>query len=172
MWLDLGDCVIREYAPGDTPALVRHADNRRIWLNLRDRFPHPYTAISAARWLEQVAIEKPTVSFAIAMPDELIGGIGFVLGSDVFRETAEIGYWLGEPFWNRGIATRAVRAFTDWGFADLALRRIFAGVFETNLASARVLEKCGYVCEGRLRKSVLKDGRVLDELLYAVVREP
>ena len=160
--------MIREYEAGDAPALVRHADNRGIWLNLRDRFPHPYTAISAGRWLEQVALEKPTVSFAIAT-EELIGGIGFVLGSDVFRETAEIGYWLGEPFWNRGIATRAVRAFTEWGFADLALRRIFAGVFETNLASARVLEKCGYVREGRLRKSILKDGRVLDELLYAIV---
>lgn len=168
--LDLGDSAIREYEPGDATALVRYADNRRVWLNLRDRFPHPYTAVSAARWLEQVALEKLTVSFAIATPKELIGGIGFVLGTDVFRDTAEIGYWLGEPFWNRGIATRAVRVFTDWGFERFALRRIFAGVFETNLASARVLEKCGYVCEGRLRKSILKDGRVLDELLYAVVR--
>ena len=170
MRLDLGDCSIREYEAGDAPALVRHANNRRIWLNLRDRFPHPYTAISAARWLEQVALEKPAVSFAIATRDELVGGIGFALGSDVFRQTAEIGYWLGEAFWNRGIATRAVRAFTEWGFAELALRRIFAGVFESNLASARVLEKCGYVCEGRLRKSILKDGRILDELLYATVK--
>ena len=170
MRLEIGDCAIREYEAGDVAALVRHADNRRIWLNLRDRFPHPYTAISAARWLDQVALEKPTVSFVIATREELIGGIGFVLGSDVFRETAEIGYWLGEPFWNRGIATRAVRAFTDWGFAELGLRRIFAGVFETNRASARVLEKCDYVCEGRLRKSILKDGRVLDELLYAAVK--
>jgi [ribosomal protein S5]-alanine N-acetyltransferase len=170
MRLDLGDCVIREYEAADADALVRYANERRIWLNLRDRFPHPYTAVSAARWLEQVALEQPTVSFAIATPKELIGGIGVVLGIDVFRETAEIGYWLGVPFWNRGIATRAVRVFTAWSFERYGLRRIYAGVFETNFASARVLEKCGYVCEGRLRKSIIKDGRVLDELLYAIVR--
>ncbi|MGH7806164.1 MAG: GNAT family N-acetyltransferase [Candidatus Binatia bacterium] len=170
--LDLGDFAIREYEPTDAAALVKYADNRRIWLNLRDRFPHPYTAVSAQRWLDQVALEQPTVSFAIATPKELIGGIGLVLGTDVFRDTAEIGYWLAEPFWNRGIATRAVGAFTAWAFEHHSLRRVFAGVFETNLASARVLEKCGYVREGRLRKSILKDGRVLDELLYAVVRPP
>ena len=170
MRLDLGDFVIREYAAADADALVRYANERRIWLNLRDRFPHPYTPVSATRWLEQVALEQPTVSFAIANAKELIGGIGVVLGTDVFRQTAEIGYWLGVPFWNRGIATRAVRAFTEWSFDRYALRRIYAGVFETNFASARVLEKCGYVREGQLRKSILKDGRVLDELLYAIVR--
>ena len=170
MRLEIGDCVIREYEPTDADALVRHANDRRVWRNLRDRFPHPYTAASAAQWLDHVALEQPTVSFAIATPKELVGGIGFVLGTDVFRLTAEIGYWLGEPCWNRGIATRAVAAFTEWGFAHFGLRRIHAGVFATNPASARVLEKCGYVLEGRLRNGIVKDGRVLDELLYATVR--
>jgi RimJ/RimL family protein N-acetyltransferase len=93
------------------------------------------------------------------------------MGEDLRAGTAEIGYWLGEPFWGRGIATAAVAAFTAHAFADLGLRRVFARVLEWNPASARVLEKCGYALEGRLRRSALKDGKVADELLYARLPE-
>ncbi|MFQ5349301.1 MAG: GNAT family N-acetyltransferase [Thermoanaerobaculia bacterium] len=158
---------IRSYRAGDAAALVAYADNRNVSRNLRDRFPYPYTADAAARWLKHVAAEEPQTSFAIATVDELIGGIGVELGEDIHHRTGEIGFWLGEPFWGRGIVTAAVVAFTPWAFERFALVRIWAGVFESNLASARVLEKAGYAFEGRHRGAVVKDGRVLDELVYA-----
>jgi RimJ/RimL family protein N-acetyltransferase len=89
----------------------------------------------------------------------------------VHRRSAEIGYWLGEPFWGRGIMSEAVPAFTAYAFATFDVCRLYASVFEWNPASARILEKAGYVCEGRLRKSVVKDGRTIDQLLFACVRE-
>ena len=162
---------IRSYRAGDKPALLAYADNRNVARNLRDRFPHPYTARVADRWLKHVAAEEPEKSFAIATPEELIGGIGIEPGEDVHHRSAEIGFWLGEPFWGRGIVTAAVRAFTPWAFERYDLLRIWAGVFETNPASARVLEKAGYAFEGRHRGAVVKDGRVLDELVYARVVE-
>ena len=110
-------------------------------------------------------------SYAIASDEEAIGGIGLRWQQDVHRRSAEIGYWVGEPFWGQGIATKAVRALTEYAFVNPGLIRIYASVFELNPASARVLEKAGYTYEGRLRKSVTKDGITIDQLLYAIVRE-
>ena len=93
------------------------------------------------------------------------------LGSDVFRRTAEIGYWLGEPHWGKGIATKAVEAFTEFAFSNFEIERVQAIVYEWNSASARVLEKAGYALEGRLRKSVIKDGMTIDQFVYARVLE-
>ncbi len=101
---------------------------------------------------------------------QAVGAIGLERNNDVYVRSAEIGYWVGEPFWGRGIATDAVRMMTDYGFSAFNLCRIYAGVFEWNPASSRVLEKAGYVCEGRLRKGVTKDGRTIDQWLYAIVR--
>ncbi len=168
MQLDIGDGFrIRSFAPDDVDALIRYADNRNVWLGLRDRFPHPYTAADAAAWLEASGRQEPETHFAIASATELVGGIGLELQEDVHRHSAEIGYWLGEPFWGRGIATRAVRALTDWAFAQFPLVRIYARVFSSNPASARVLKKCGYLLEGRCRRAVHKDGVWLDELIHA-----
>jgi RimJ/RimL family protein N-acetyltransferase len=114
---------------------------------------------------------EPETNFAIAVAGEAVGGIGFILQPDVARRSAEIGYWLGEEFWGRGIATEAVIAMTARAFANHDLCRVYAHVFEWNRASARVLEKAGYEFEGRLRKSVTKDGKTIDQLMYAVVRE-
>ena len=170
MQLDIGDGFwIRSFAPDDAAALARYADNRNVWLGLRDRFPHPYTIEDAAAWIAAVPRHQPETHFAIASAGELIGGIGLELQEDVYRHAAELGYWLGEPFWGRGIATRAVRALTGWAFAQFPLVRIHARVFASNPASARVLEKCGYAAEGRCRLAVRKDGRWLDELIYAKV---
>lgn len=151
---------------------MRHANDREVWINLRDRFPHPYTTADARAWLQFVEQTVPQTSFAIAVETEAVGGIGIILNDDVFRRSAEIGYWLGRQYWGRGIATAAVRATTAWAFASFDLRRIYAGVFDGNPASARVLEKAGYTLEGRLRRSVFKDGKTLDQLLYAETREP
>lgn len=171
MELDLGICTIRSWRPGDETSLVHHANNRAVWRNMRDRFPHPYTVEDAWRWIELNNTVFPETNFAISVEGVAVGGIGIVRGEDVARCSAEIGYWLGQDFWGRGIATAAVRAMTDWAFSSFELVRIHAGVFAWNPASMRVLEKAGYSLEGRLRRSVFKDGELIDQYLYAAVRE-
>jgi ribosomal-protein-alanine N-acetyltransferase len=168
--LTLSRCTLRPWRRGDEPALVRHANNRNVSRNLRDRFPYPYTAADAAEWIARASDQSRPTSFAIVVDGEPVGGIGIELGTDVFRRSAEIGYWLGEPFWGRGLATEALRALTDYAFVHFDLCRLEAGVFDWNPASARVLEKAGYVLEGRSRLAVTKDGRTGDRLVYALVR--
>jgi RimJ/RimL family protein N-acetyltransferase len=141
-----------------------------IWRNLRDAFPHPYTFADAKQWIQIANSKTPINNFAIVVDGSASGGIGLALKDDVFRRSAEIGYWLGEEFWRRGIVTEAVRAVTDYAFATFDLCRVYAGVFEWNLASMRVLEKAGYEFECRMRKSVTKDGETIDELIYAMIR--
>ncbi len=140
--------------------------NPRVAVNLRDHFPHPYTLEDGEEWLRAALVQDPEVNFALATDRELIGSIGLKLGEDVYRHAAEVGYWLGEPFWSRGIATRAVRALSDWAFADFGLLRLHAYVFGDNTASMRVLEKAGFEREGVQRRAVVKSGRVLDQILY------
>ena len=164
-------CTVRSWEWRDRDAIVRHANNKKVSINLRDRFPHPYTARDARTWLDIVIGIKPETNFAIAVGSEAVGGIGFTVQPDVGHRSAEIGYWLGEEFWGRGITTDALKAVTDYAFANFDLCRLFAHVFEWNGASARVLEKAGYEFEGRLRKSVTKDGQTIDQLMYAVVRD-
>ncbi len=167
MRLDCGPCVLRPWSEGDEPSLVRHADNYEVWRRLRDRFPHPYTRADAERWIAFAQRQEPQTHFAIEVDGEAVGGIGLEPGSDIERCSAEIGYWLGETFWGRGIITAAVRAVTCYGFETLGLTRIFAVPFANSSASIRVLEKCGYVREGVMRRSAIKEGVVLDQLLYA-----
>lgn len=172
MMIDLGGWRIRSYSPEDVPAVARHANNPRVAANLRDRFPHPYTEKHARIWIGHCLEQRPERNFAIANAEEVIGGIGLELQPDVHRASAELGFWLAEPYWGQGIMTRAARAMTDYALARFGLIRVFAMVFESNPASARVLEKAGFELEGRLRMSVIKNGRVLDQLLYAYVRSP
>lgn len=171
MELKLATCTVRSWEWRDRDAIVRHANNRNVSINLRDRFPHPYTINDARTWLDSVVGIKPETNFAIAVGGEAVGGIGFTLQPDVGHRSAEIGYWLGEDFWGRGITTDALKAVTDYAFATFDICRLFAHVFEWNGASARVLEKAGYSFEGRLRKSVTKDGKTIDQLMYAVIRD-
>lgn len=171
MHIELGDgYCIREFRQDDLPSIVAHANNPNVARNLEDRFPHPYTAKHAMEWLARVREQDPVTNFAIADPEQAIGSIGIQLLADIYRCTAELGYWLSETFWGHGIATRAVRAFTIWGFQSFDVTRIQARVFESNPASARVLEKAGFTCEGRLRQSAIKQGVVLDLRLYAILR--
>jgi RimJ/RimL family protein N-acetyltransferase len=168
MELDCETCRIRSWRVGDEAALARHANSRAVWLNLRDRFPHPYTLKHAEAWVRFAPAQDPETNFAIEVAGEAVGAVGFVLHEDVERSSAEIGYWLGEAVWGRGIATAAVRAATEYAFRTYALTRVYAVPFERNRASCRVLEKAGYVLEGRLRRSAVKDGQVLDQMLYAI----
>ena len=171
MNLKLKSCSMRPWRLEDAASLQRYANNRNIWINLRDIFPHPYTLENARFFLDLVAKENPLTTFAIATESEAIGCIHLRLGVDVHCRTAELGYWLGEPFWGRGIMTESVSAFTSEAFKRFELVRIYAQSFATNDASVRVLQKAGFTCEGRLRAHVLKDGKVLDALLYAKLRD-
>ncbi|HKR12078.1 MAG TPA: GNAT family N-acetyltransferase [Pyrinomonadaceae bacterium] len=172
MELKLTTCTVRSWQWSDRDAIVRHANNKNVWLNLRDRFPHPYTLTDARHWLDSVVGLKPETNFAIAVVDEAVGGIGYTVQPDVGHRSAEIGYWLGEDFWGRGIATEALIAVTEHAFAaNDDLCRLYAHVFAWNPASARVLEKAGYAFEGRLIKSVTKNGQTIDQLMYAAIRE-
>ena len=170
MELSLGHFTIRDWRHGDEESLARHANNPKIWRNVRDHFPHPYTLDDARRWIEKTTTETASTNFAIDVDGAAVGGIGLVLQADIFRRSAEIGYWLGEEFWGRGIVTEAVRAMTEYGFSNFDICRIYAGVFEWNPASMRVLEKAGYELEGRMKKSVTKEGETVDEFIYAIVR--
>ena len=143
MELKLSKSLLRSWIPGDLASLVRHANSRVIWRNLRDAFPHPYTPADAKHWIQIANPTTPITNFAIVVEGAAVGGIGLVLKDDVFRRSAEIGYWLGEEYWGRGIVTEAARAVTDYAFATFDLCRVFAGVFEWNPASMRVLEKAG-----------------------------
>jgi ribosomal-protein-alanine N-acetyltransferase len=166
------NCVLRPWRHGDEASLVKHANNRNVWRNLRDIFPHPYTRRDAASWINYCeASEPPPLNLAITYDGEAIGGIGISPGIDVFRKTAEIGYWLSENFWGRGIATEALKLMTRYAFAEFDLVRLEAWVFAWNPASARVLEKSGYKFEGRLERSVFKDGELTDRLVYSKIRD-
>jgi len=164
-------CIVREFRPADAPSLARHGNNRKIWLNLRDLFPHPYTEAHAAGYIAHVAKRPEILSFAIDVGGEAIGGISLRRGEDIERYTAELGYWLGEEFWGRGITTEAVRAVTERGFTVHELIRIFAVPFTRNTASCRALEKNGYTREATMRQSAFKDGVIEDQYLYAAVRD-
>ena len=161
---------VRSWLSTDAPALACHANNHAIWRNLKDRFPNPYSLANAEWFIEHCRTEIPESAFAIVVDGEAIGSIGFEHRGDIWRRSVELGYWLAQPYWGRGITTKGVKAMTDWAFDTWAINRVWAGVFAWNPASGRVLEKAGYVYEGRLRQSAMKDGELVDELIYAVVR--
>jgi [ribosomal protein S5]-alanine N-acetyltransferase len=169
MKLVVGEYELRPWHPGDAEALVRHANDRDVWINLRDRFPHPYTPEDADAWIALASSAEPVTSFAIVHGGEAIGGIGVELGGDVHRISAEVGYWLGRAHWGRGVMSAVLPEFSRWAMGSYGLLRIFATAYAWNPASVRVLEKSGYAFEGRLRKSVLKDGKVTDQMMYALV---
>lgn len=171
MELRLNHSTIRNWRRGDEESVARHANNYNVWRNLRDMFPHPYTLADAEWWISKEMADPASTNFAVVVDGAAVGAIGLILYTDVYRRSAEIGYWLGEEFWGRGIITEAVRAVTDYAFSNLDLCRIYAGVFEWNLPSMRVLEKAGYQFEARLKKHVTKEGQTIDQFIYAVVRE-
>lgn len=155
----------------DAPSLAKYANNRKIWMNVRDAFPYPYSIQDAETFISGVAESEPKNVFAIATSSEAIGSIGLMPGKDVHRYTTEMGYWLAEPFWGKGIMTQVVKSLTDYAIKDLKMLRVFAEPYTANVASARVLEKAGFTCEGILRSNVVKDGKVLDQFLYSYIAD-
>ena len=169
MRLECSKCIIRDWSPSDEDSLLRFADNRAIWRNMTHRFPHPYTVADAAWWFSYLESMKEPTSWAIEVDGNAVGGIGVALGEGVFSRSAEFGYWLGEPYWGRGIMTEAARAVIPYVMSRFGLCRLEAAVFAWNPASMRVLEHCGFVREGISRSSVFKDGEVIDRVVYAYV---
>jgi ribosomal-protein-alanine N-acetyltransferase len=164
-------CTLRRWRPSDAASVVRHANNLNVAKHLRDRFPHPYTRKDAQSFLAAASSETPQTNFAIEVAGEAIGGLGYVPGTDVERYSAEVGYWLGEACWGRGIMTEAVVLFTRHAFAELGILRLFALPLADNAASIRVLEKAGFSTEGVLRSSCVKAGQPRDQAIYAAVNE-
>ncbi len=153
----------------DIPAMVQNANNPKIAGNLRDSFPYPYTESDAEFFIKMATSGTIVNRFVIEKNGIYVGNIGIHPQDDIYRKTAEIGYFIGEDFWGQGIATEAVKLAVDYGFRQMELYRIFAGVFSYNKASSRVLEKAGFVFEGIARNAVVKNDKVYDELRYAIL---
>jgi len=167
MEFSLTKSLLRPWHYGDEISLVKHANNKRVWENVRDHFPHPYTLSDAERWIFHASTNLRDTVFAIVVNGAAAGSIGLIAKEDVYRKSMELGYWLGEEFWGQGIITEAVGAITEYGFSKFNIVRIYADVFEWNPASARVLEKNGYAFEARLKKAIYKNGKIGDVLMYA-----
>ncbi len=160
---------LRRWRSDDLRPLVEIANNPRIAANLRNVFPCPYRLKDGLAWLDLAANQFAETAWAIEENGNLAGGIGLFPQEDINVGTAEIGYWLGEPYWGRGIATEAVRILTRHALSELKYRRVFATVLAGNAASCRVLEKCGYRPEGSLRRSAIKNGVICDQIMFARV---
>ena len=162
---------LRPFTDSDSKRLAELCNNKKIWNNLRDYIPFPYTDINAIDFIKYCQTENPQLTFAIEINGEFAGSIGLVRQPDVYKLTAEIGYWLGEPFWGMGIATKAVRLIVEYGFNNLGLVRIYTGVFDFNKASQRVLEKSGFKLECIFEKSVFKNDKICDEYRYGLINK-
>jgi RimJ/RimL family protein N-acetyltransferase len=170
MMLISGNIELRPLRKTDASRLAELANNEKISRNLRDGFPHPYTLADAEKFLATFTDQEPVTFFGIDFNNEYVGNISLVPCTDIYRKSAEIGYFIGEPYWNKGIVTKAVKLITEYGFNTLGIVRIHTGVFEYNQASQRVLEKCGFVKEGIFRKSVFKQNQLWDEVRYALLK--
>ncbi len=169
--LQNGNIILRALTDEDAPALAQLANNKKIWDNVRDILPHPYGIDDAIFFVNLTKQENPQCSFAIEYENQFCGMVGLVPQQDVYRLTAEIGYWMGEPFWGKGIATKAVKLVTEYGFNALGFVRIHTGIFEHNIGSIKVLEKNGYKKECVFEKSIIKNGKILNEHRYSKIRQ-
>ena len=165
------DCTIREWGMEDKHALAALLSNKHILDNLRDGLPYPYTVTDAEAYIAAMlaADKTKTFSFAIVANGALVGSIGAFRCDNIHARTAELGYYIGEPYWGRGFATGAVKQICEYIFAHTDVIRIFAEPFACNAASCRVLEKAGFQLEGILRGNAVKNGKILDMKLYALI---
>ena len=171
MKIKLSKSVIRNFKMSDKKSIAKHANNRKIWLNVRNAFPHPYTETNAEQWISSILEEKVKTKFAIAVDGKAIGGIGVETKGDVYFQTMEFGYWIGEEYWDRGIITEAIQAVSDYVFEKFDIIRLEAHVYHWNISSMRVLEKVGFEKEAILKKRIFKDGKYVDEHIYIKFKE-
>ncbi len=159
--------TLRPWSIADLHSLVEHANNPNIARFMTDAFPHPYAEANGKAFIEMACKDQPIHIFAIEVEGKAVGGTGVHLQADIMRKNAELGYWLGEPYWGRGIIAQAIGQIVDFAFRTYDVNRIYARPFGTNTASQRVLEKAGFKLEARFEKTVFKNGEYLDELVYA-----
>ena len=157
---------LRKLVLEDKTKIAQLLNNKNIWDNLRNHVPFPYSEQDAINFIGFVNSNNQQEVFAIDYQEEFCGIIGLIIQEDVYAKTAEIGYWLGEPFWGKGIMTKAVELMTEYGFGNLKLVRIYTGIFEYNITSMKVLEKNGYVKEGIFKKAIYKNRKTWDEHRY------
>jgi RimJ/RimL family protein N-acetyltransferase len=163
---------LRGWKMDDMVAIQKHADNPNVYSFLLDKFPHPYTMAAAEIWVNNMLALEPNYNFVIDVDGEAVGVIGLEMRDDVYRKTALVGYWLGEEYWGNGIMVQALEMITAYAFGRLGLIRLQAGVLSNNPRSMRVLEKAGYLKEGVLKNNILKKGIILDEHIYAALKDP
>ncbi len=160
--------ILRPFSLNDIESSMEYANNYKIAANLTNQFPHPYTRESGERFIEMATQHSPPTILAIDIDGKASGGIGLHPQTDIHIKNAELGYWLAEPFWGQGIMTKAVLQMVDYGFKNLDINRIFARPFGSNIGSQKVIEKAGFVLEGKFKDTIYKNGEYLDELIYAV----
>ncbi|MEI6408096.1 MAG: GNAT family protein [Bacteroidota bacterium] len=159
---------LRPWSLDDLDILVRYANNFNIAQNMTDAFPHPYSEENGRAFIGMTTQHNPTQIFAVTLDNQLVGSIGLFPQSDIMRKNAELGYWLAEPFWGKGIMPVAVGLMVQYGFETWDLTRIFARPFGRNIGSQKVLEKAGFILEARFEKTIFKNGVFEDELVYAL----
>lgn len=162
---------LRSWTINDSARLAELANNYLIWINMRDDFPHPYTGENAEKWLNQIAIPNQDKYFAIEYKDVLAGDIHLKILDDVRRYNAVLTYWIGEKYWNKGIATRTIKTFTNYAFEKFGLVRVYAKIFSTNIGSIKAIEKAGYIKEGHFKHAIVKENKFQDQVLYAITKD-
>lgn len=167
------ECAIRKWKLSDADDLAEMLNNKKIMDNLRDGLPFPYTIKDAEEYITAMLSANPenTFAFAITLDDKVVGSIGVFRCENIHFRTAEMGYYIGEPYWGNGIMTSAVKQVCAFIFEHTDIIRIFAEPFSTNIASCSVLEKAGFQLEGLLRKNAVKNGQVMDMKMYALIKE-
>ncbi len=169
MEIKLEHAILRPWQFDDAESLAKYANNKNISDNLRNGFPYPYTIHDARTWLE-FAVNNKDLLLAIEVNSEAVGGIGLIYKTDIYRKTAEIGYWLAQPYWNQGIMTEAIKKIVEYCFSDSKIIRIYAGIFENNKTSAHILTKAGFKLEAVHENGIIKNGVVMNELIYAILK--
>ena len=168
--LKAGSVTLRRWRKTDHADLIQEADNRAVWRNLTHVFPHPYTPEAATEWIERCIEQEPATDLVVAYDDRLIGVCGLFIGEGVSAYTGGVGYWIGEDHWGNGYASAAFARFLAYVWDTFDVQRLQAEVFAWNPASARVLEKNGFVMEGTRRRAIHKDGKFVDEWFYSLLR--
>ncbi len=162
--------VFRPWKKGDEESLVQNANNYNVWKNLRNRMPYPYTMSDARNWISYCQYITPATNFAIEVDGKAVGAVGFELKEDIYEKNAEVGYWLGEEYWGKGIATQALNFIIEYIIKNFDIHRIYACVFIHNLASRRVLDKAGFSLEAVHKEAVYKEGKYEDECIYTLLK--
>lgn len=171
LWIPLQkpEYWLRSWVNNDAESLALNANHRDIWLNMRDEFPHPYSLEDANLFIKNANCQTNPINLAIANKQEVVGSISLRIHDDIRRYSGVISYWVGKKYWRQGIATAAITAFSNYAFENLELVRIYAKVFSTNAGSIKALENSGFQREGYFRKGIYKEGRFIDQVLYAKV---